>query len=96
MSKVTIDDIKKLARLSALQVSEEEASNLQSELEGILQYVEQLDSIDTTGVEPTYQVTGLKNVTREDVVINYGVTQEELLKNAPQKQDAQVKVRRVL
>lgn len=96
MSKVTIDDVKKLAQLSSLQVSDEEASRLQAELENILGYVEQLDSVDTAGLDPTYQVTGLKNVTRDDVILNYGVAQDALLKNAPEQQDAQMKVRRVL
>jgi aspartyl-tRNA(Asn)/glutamyl-tRNA(Gln) amidotransferase subunit C len=96
-SKVTIDDVQKLAKLSALQVADDEAEKLRSELERIISFVQQLDSVDTTGIEPTYQVTGgLKNVTRADKVIDYGVSQAELLKNAPSSQDTQIKVRRVL
>lgn len=96
MSKISADDVKKLARLSALSVTDEEVDSLRSELESILSYVEQLDAVDTTGLEPTYQVTGLVNVTREDREIEYGVNQDALLKNAPAKQDGQIKVRRVL
>lgn len=96
MSKISADDVKKLARLSALSVTDEEVNNLRGELESILTYVEQLDEVDTTGLEPTYQVTGLVNVTREDREIEYGVNQEALLKNAPEHQDGQIKVRRVL
>ncbi|PLS81932.1 Asp-tRNA(Asn)/Glu-tRNA(Gln) amidotransferase GatCAB subunit C [Candidatus Saccharibacteria bacterium] len=96
MSKVTIDDVKKLAKLSALQVTDEEATKLQTELETILGYVEQLDAVDVEGVEPTYQVTGLQNVMREDRVIDYGVSQQQLLQNTPEQQDAQIKVRKVL
>lgn len=95
-SKVTIEDVKKLARLSALQLTDEEAKSLQTDLEEIIGFVEQLDAVDTTGIEPTYQVTGLRNVSRKDEVIDYGVSQAELLKNAPASQDAQIKVRRVL
>lgn len=96
MSSVSIDDVKKLASMSGLQVTDEEIAKLTLELEEILDFVEQLDSIDTKGVEPTYQVTGLKNVMREDKPIEYDVSQEELLKNAPDQQDGQIKVGRVL
>lgn len=96
MSKVSIDDVKKLAKLSAVQVTEEEIAKLQKELEAILGFVEQLDNVDTAGLEPTYQVTGLKNVTRLDEEIDYGVSQSELLKNTPAQQDTQIKVKRVL
>lgn len=96
MTTISLDDVKKLATLSALRITGTEALTLQSELQNILKFVEQLDGVDTTGIEPTYQVTGLKNVWREDEVIDYGLNREELLKNAPDKQDGQIKVKRVL
>lgn len=86
----------KLASLSALHVSDDEAKKLQAELQNILKFVEQLDSVDTTGVEPTYQVTGLEDVWREDEIIDYGLDRDALLKNAPDSQDGQIKVKRVL
>jgi Asp-tRNA(Asn)/Glu-tRNA(Gln) amidotransferase C subunit len=52
--------------------------------------------LDTTGVEPTYQVTGLANVDRVDEVIDYGISQQALLQNAPRTQDNQIKVPKVL
>lgn len=96
VTTISLDDVKKLASLSALQVSDDEAVRLQSELENILKFVEQLNSIDTEGVEPTYQVTGLENVWRDDEIIDYGLSREALLKNAPSQQDGQIKVKRVL
>lgn len=96
MTTISLDDIKKLATLSALKMSDSEAVTLQLELQNILKFVEQLDSVDTTGVEPTYQVTGLENVWREDEIIDYGLSREALLKNAPDSQDGQIKVKRVL
>lgn len=96
MTTISLNDVKKLASLSALQVSDKEAVKLQSELENILKFVEQLDAVDTTGVEPTFQVTGLQNVWRDDEIIDYGLDREALLKNAPDKQDGQIKVKRVL
>lgn len=96
MNAITIDDVKKLARLSALDVTDDEAKNLRDQLEEILGYFQQLDDVDTTGVEPSYQVTGLENVSRHDEVEPETVSPAELLKNAPHVQDGQIKVRRVL
>ena len=96
MNAISIDDVKKLARLSALNMSEEEAVSMQTDLTQILGYVEQLQAVDTDGVEPTYQVHYLETVTRPDEIIDYGISQEELLKNAPKQADGSVVVPRVL
>ena len=96
MSSISIDDVKKLAKLSALTISDTEAEALRGQLQEILGFVSQLSEVDTTGVKPTYQVTGLSNVWREDEVIEYGLDREALLKNAPDHQDGQIKVRRVI
>ena len=68
MSTITTDDVRHLAQLSNLQLTDDEVENLRDDLENILGYIEQLGEIDTTGVEPTYQVTGLENVWRDDEV----------------------------
>lgn len=96
MSKLSRDDVLKLAKLSRLKLTEEEIERFRTELSAILEYVETLDKADTTGLEPTYQVTGLKNVMRADKVRDYGYKSADLLKNAPAIQDGQFKVRRVL
>lgn len=96
MSKLSRDDVLKLAKLSRLRLTEEEIERFRTELSAILEYVETLNKIDTTGLEPTYQVTGLKNVMRRDKVRDYGYQPAELLKNAPATQDGQFKVKRVL
>lgn len=96
MSTITFDDVKYVAALSKIGVTDEEAKKLQTELGAILDHVKQLDSLDTTGVEPTYQVNGLKNIMRDDQIIDYGVSREELLQNAPAQQQNQIKVPKVL
>ena len=93
---ISLDDVKKLAALSALHVSDEEAEALRTQIEDILMFVGQLSEVDTNGVEPTYQVTGLHNVWRDDKVIDYYLDRDALLKNAPDQQDGQIKVKRVL
>jgi aspartyl-tRNA(Asn)/glutamyl-tRNA(Gln) amidotransferase subunit C len=96
MANLSIEDVLKLARLSRLKLNGEEAEKFREELSSILEYVETLNSVDTSGLEPTYQVTGLKKVTRKDEARDYGYKAEDLLKNAPAVKDKQFKVNRVL
>ena len=96
MSTITTDDVRHLAQLSNLQLSDEEVADLQVDLGNILNYIDQLGALDTTGVEPTYQVTGLENVWRDDVVEQTAVTRDTLLKLAPDMADNAVKVPQVL
>lgn len=96
MANLTREDILKLARLSRLHVNDEEIEHFQTEISSILRYVEQLQNVDLDNLEPTYQVTGLTNVTRPDEVMDYGVSPEELLKNAPATENGQIKVKRML
>jgi aspartyl-tRNA(Asn)/glutamyl-tRNA(Gln) amidotransferase subunit C len=96
MSKLSRDDVLKLARLSRLRLTDEEIEKYRTELSSILEYVQILNAVDVTGLEPTYQVTGLKNVMRSDEAKPYQAKPKELLKNAPAVQDNQFKVRRVL
>ncbi len=96
MSTITTDDVRHLAQLSNLQLADDEVENLRGDLENILGYIEQLGELDTTGVEPTYQVTGLENVWRDDEVQEAGVSRERLLELAPEQADNSVKVPKVL
>jgi aspartyl-tRNA(Asn)/glutamyl-tRNA(Gln) amidotransferase subunit C len=96
MTQITITDVQRLARLSSLQLAEDEAAALRTDLENILGYIEQLSELNTDGVEPTYQVTDLENVWRDDVVDDYGVSREALLALAPDAEKEQIKVPKVL
>jgi aspartyl-tRNA(Asn)/glutamyl-tRNA(Gln) amidotransferase subunit C len=96
MADLTREDVLKLARLARLTISDEEVEKYRAELSEILKYVEQLQSADVEGLEPTSQVTGLKNVMREDEIIEYGVTADDLLRIAPNKQNRHVKVKRMI
>ena len=96
MSKLTRDDVRKLASLSRISVTDDEADALSEDLSAILGYVEQLSSVDTEGLQPTNQVTGLTNVFRKDEVTNYGYEPSDLLKNVPKVQDNQIKVKRMI
>lgn len=96
MADLTRDDVLKLARLARLTVTDEEIENYRTQLSAILQYVEQLQQADVTGLEPTTQVTGLKNVMREDIVVDYGVSPDDLLRIAPKTEERHIKVKRMI
>lgn len=96
MTQISQDDVRHLAQLSSLQLSDQELSDLQQDIAGILNYIEQLSELDTVNVQPTYQVTDLENVWREDEVMEDEVTREQLLALAPESVNNQVKVPKVL
>lgn len=96
MTTISRDDVRHLAQLSSLQLSDDEVDGLQTDISSILKYVEQLDELNTEGVEPTYQVTDLENVWRDDVVNQEGVAREQLLALSVATHDNQVKVPKVL
>lgn len=96
MADLTRDDILKLAQLARIDLLDEEVDGFADELGSILKYVEQLEDVDVDGLKPTSQVTGLVNVMRSDEVIDYGYHPHDLLKNVPDVEDDQIKVRRMI
>lgn len=96
MSDINADTVRHIAGLSRFQLTDEEVERYQRELAAIIDFVEQLDDINTKGVEPTAQVTGLENVMRADSEVDYGASPEELRKNAPETDGTHLKVRKVL
>ncbi|GAC1392038.1 MAG: Asp-tRNA(Asn)/Glu-tRNA(Gln) amidotransferase subunit GatC [Candidatus Saccharimonadales bacterium] len=95
MAKLNKSDVLKLAKLARLNLTNEEVDRYKEELASILDYVDQLQSLNFEDIPPTTQVTGLNNVMRKDEVINYGNT-SDLLNNAPQVEKTYLKVRRML
>ncbi len=93
---LTRDEVLKIAKLAKIKIAEDEIDVYINELSEIIEYVKQLDKVDTSGLNPTNQVTGLNNVFREDKVINYGYTPKELLDTLNSVQDSFVKVKRVI
>ena len=74
-----------------LAITEEEAEKFTKQLDAIITFAEQLNELDTDNVEPTSHVLDMKNVLREDIA-KAGLPLEEVLKNAPDHQDGQIKV----
>lgn len=96
MTDVSRSDVAQLAQLSSLQLGDNEIDDLQQDIAAILTYVQQLAELDTEGVEPTYQVTDLENVWRDDAVVDEQITREQLLALAPESTNHQIKVPKVL
>lgn len=80
--QLTKDRVKKVAKLANLPISEEEEEIYSKQLSAIIDYIEQLKSVDTEGIEPTYNVTGKFNVEAKDEVVE-SISQEDALKNSP-------------
>lgn len=83
---LTRDQVKHVAKLASLPLSEEEEKLYSDQLSKILDYVDQLNQVDTSGVEPTYNVSGNRNITQRDLV-GKSLTQKEALKNAAREKD---------
>jgi len=95
--KLLKQGIKKIADLARLELSEDEIKIYGSQLSDVLDYVDQLKEVDTGDVQPTAQVTGLENISREDEVEEWPVDEvESALGQAPEREDRFVKVKRVL
>ena len=95
MSKITADDVRKVAKLSRLNLPEETIATYTCQLERILDYVDQLQAVDTEGVPPTTRAVEVVNVTREDAVVSTDV-REELLDQAPQREGDFFRVPKIL
>lgn len=83
-----------VAQLARIELSEAEEKKFAGQLGAVLANFELLNKVDTTGVEPTAQVTGLSNVFRHDEIKNLSgeKSRDELLANAPEIQDGSIKV----
>ncbi len=92
---VTIQDVEHIALLAKLSFSQEEKQKLMSELNEILAYMEQLNQVDTTNVEPLSQVIPLNNVFRQDE-LKPTLTREEALRNAPASTEKFFRVPKVI
>ncbi len=88
-------DIEKVARLARLELSEEDREIFGNQLEQVLTYMEQLNRLDTTGVDPTSHAIPIYNVFREDE-IKPSVAQEEVLSIAPDEEEGHFKVPRII
>jgi len=83
---VDLATVKRVAKLARIAVSDEEAEKMQGELNTILGFVEQLDEVDVSGVEPMTSVVSMEMKKREDIV-NDGNKADDIVANAPVTED---------
>ncbi len=95
--KLTQDQVRHLAHLARLHLTDEEVNRFANELTDILTYVDMLQELDAEGVPETSQVTGLSNVTRPDMIDSTLAKQDELLACSPlPKKDHQIRIQRLI
>lgn len=82
--KITADEVKYVANLARLNVSESEADKLAAQMADIIAFADQLSEIDTQGIEPTNHAITVENVLREDTVVP-SYERDDLIANAPEK-----------
>jgi len=89
------ETVKYIAKLSKLKLSEEEEQKFTLELNTILGYMEKLNELETTNVQPLTHIVPLKNIFREDIA-KPSLAQEEILTNAPQQEYGHFKVKKII
>lgn len=96
MANIISDEtIEYVGILAKLELSDEEKEQAKKDMGSMLDYIDKLNELDTTGVEPMSHVFPVNNVFREDVVVN-GVEHEKILANAPEEKDQSFKVPRTV
>ncbi len=94
--EVTQETITHLAELSNFALTKNESARLIVDLNGIINYISQLDELDTSGIEPTYQVFEMENIWRKDEILPQEADREALLGLTKEVQNYQIKVPKVL
>jgi aspartyl-tRNA(Asn)/glutamyl-tRNA(Gln) amidotransferase subunit C len=93
--KITNEDVKHIARLSRLSLSDKEIDIFSGQLSSIIEYVEQLNSLDASNIEPTSHVIPLNNVMRDDIP-SASLPVEDALKNAPDSTEKFYRVPKII
>ncbi|MDO8444280.1 MAG: Asp-tRNA(Asn)/Glu-tRNA(Gln) amidotransferase subunit GatC [bacterium] len=84
MSKLSKEEVVHIAKLSRLELSEDEKARFGDQLSDVLEYVGQLDEVNTDDVDPLNNVTGLSNVYVTDEVEKSDILHDDIAKNAPE------------
>lgn len=94
ISHITLstDDVTHIADLVKLELTDTEKKKFAEELTGTLQHIENLNELDTSSVDPTFQTTGLTNRYNEESVGERTLTIEKALQNAPHKKETLFKI----
>ncbi|MCK5490628.1 MAG: Asp-tRNA(Asn)/Glu-tRNA(Gln) amidotransferase subunit GatC [Candidatus Pacebacteria bacterium] len=95
--KISIAEVEHIAELARIELSKEEVEKFSGELSDVLGYIGQLEEVETEGIEPVSQVTGLVNVLRNDVAKSSDEdTRRTMIDNFPDKDGDYIKVKQVM
>ncbi len=93
--KISHDEVIHVAGLARLEINEKAMDRFAAQMGAVLEYMEILNSVETTGVEPAYHATNLCNAFRSDIKAEHA-SQEDALLNAPEKEDGAFVVPKVV
>lgn len=97
MSRIDVEEVKRLADAARIAVTDEQANKYVEQINDILALTKQLEEVDTTDVKPTVHVIdNMTNVMREDDTPQEGLAIEDIVRNAPDHQDGQIRVPSIL
>jgi aspartyl-tRNA(Asn)/glutamyl-tRNA(Gln) amidotransferase subunit C len=94
-NKISVDQVRHVARLARLELTAAEEESLQADMSEILTYVEKLNKLDTSAIEPTTQVGEPGTPMRDDEVTNHPAP-DEMLANAPSRSGNFFKVPKII
>jgi aspartyl-tRNA(Asn)/glutamyl-tRNA(Gln) amidotransferase subunit C len=94
MAKISKQDVEHVASLARLELNSEEKEKFAKQLSSVLEYFEKLDKAEISDIKPIDQINKMENVTTDDK-IGEKYDREELLSNAPEKEDGFIKVKAV-
>ncbi|MEZ4179947.1 MAG: Asp-tRNA(Asn)/Glu-tRNA(Gln) amidotransferase subunit GatC [Candidatus Doudnabacteria bacterium] len=92
---LSVEEVKKVAKLSRIKLSDQEVEKFRQDLSSVLDYVGDLQKVDTEGLDIVANVTGLENIDRQDQAVD-SPNQEQILDNAPDSKDGYYKVHSIL
>ena len=95
MSRISKEEVSKVAQLAKLKLNEEQIDNHATQIEKILDYINQLEKIDTTDVPCTTRAIEVVNVVRGDAIEKYK-NRDEILGQAPSREDDYFKVPKII
>ena len=97
MTRITLEDVRKVAKLCRLEIPEDDIEKYSNQLEGILEYIAQLERIDTLNVPPTTRAVEVVNVFREDTIVSSSSdVRDKILDLAPQREGEFFRVPKIL
>ncbi len=96
MNEISIQQVKELAKLARLGLTDQEEETMSQEMTAILSYAQMLDEVNTEKVQPTSQVTGLDNIFRLDKIKKSEIQIKKKLENTPNKEKNFIKVKKIL